>query len=126
VAGAAGNPDTRWQPQSTPQPSLDDALGELSAGRRLRDEGAQAAVNSAHTYWRLAAERTLHDLARAGEVFTAETLRARCGQLGGHPGAIGGLILAAARRGEIEATGYVQTTRPEAHGRPIRLWRGVL
>jgi hypothetical protein len=68
----------------------------------------------------------VRELAATGVEFTAETVRERIGHpLASHPNALGALLGSAARRGEIVAVGFVQATRPEAHARILRSWRGT-
>lgn len=121
--GADGG--TEYNPPPPPEPAPRTLLDELEDARRARDDGAQTAADSSHPYWRLAAEQAIRELAASGRVFTAEDLRDRVGQLGGHANSVGGLFLAAARRGDIVAAGYRQATRAEAHGRVLRAWRGA-
>lgn len=104
------------------QLSLEDGLAE---GRRRRDRGMRDAEAATWTGWRLVAERWLRHLAATGDPFTAEDLRELAGDpLGSSDNSMGALIAAAARRGEIVPVGFVQATRPEAHARVIRQWKG--
>lgn len=102
------------------QLTLEDAL-------RARDEGARAAENSLFTGWRLWAEHELDRLAESGERFTADDLRAVVGAPpdGEHVNGIGGLFLRASQRGRIESLGFRTSQRPEARGRPLRVWVGT-
>jgi hypothetical protein len=107
-------------------PTLDDALAELSAGRRLRDEGAAAAEASLATAWRLAAEAALDRLIASGRHFTAEDVYRLAGEpLGGHRNGTGGLFLRASKAGRIVPVGVAQATRRERRGGILRVWRGV-
>lgn len=96
----------------------------FDAGQR-RDDGAAAAVNAVHTTWRVGAEAALKRLIYSGRPFTADDLHELVPEPPGHHNAVGGLFIGAARRGEIEAVGYRQSDRPEAHRRPVRVWRGT-
>lgn len=102
------------------EPTLHDALAEA---RR----GATNAELSLHTGWRLWAETALAQLAATGRSFTADDLRAIVGDPpdGEHVNGIGGMFLRASRDGSIEFVGYKTSTRPEARGRPVRVWRGA-
>lgn len=93
--------------------------------RAARDVGAQMAADSAHTSWRLAAEAAIRRLAGAGGLFTADDVHNAVGGPPGHVNAVGGLMIGAAKRGIIVADGYRQSSRPEAHARAVRTWRGV-
>jgi hypothetical protein len=94
-------------------------------GGAARDLGADRAANSVHTSWRLAAEAAIGRLAATGRVFDAEDVRDRVGGPPGHHNALGGVFIAAARRGQIRPVGYRASGRREAHRRPIREWVGV-
>lgn len=103
--------------------TLDDALEEA---RRRRDEGRTRARTAAWPGWKIAVERAITKLAASGREFTSDDVRRLAGEpLGTSPHALGGLIAAAAQRGEIIAVGFRQSTRPAAHARPIRIWRGA-
>jgi hypothetical protein len=115
------------QPQSTSLFDLVDGTGpDPDEGRRRRDDAVRAVSLNTHPAWKLAAERVVRELAATGREFTAETVRERTGHpLASHPNALGALLGAAARRGEIVAVGFVQATRPEAHARILRVWKGT-
>lgn len=103
--------------------SLDDALEEA---RRRRDEGLTAARTGAAIGYRLAFEKALAQLADSGQPFTVDDVRRIAGDpIGTSPQALGGMIAHAAKRGQIRAVGYQQSARPEAHARPVRVWRGA-
>lgn len=103
--------------------SLDDALEEA---RRRRDEGLTAARTAAWPGYKIAVEKALDQLAESGRPFTVDDVRRIAGDpIGTSPQALGGMIAHAAKRGQIRAIGYQQSARPEAHARPVRLWRGV-
>ena len=109
------------------QPTLDDVLED---GRRERDAGIAAADHAASFVWRAAVDDAIQACAASGDPFTAETVRARLtpgdrGVAVAHPNALGGRFLAAANRGVIEGHGWTTATRKAAHGRGIRVWRGV-
>lgn len=103
-------------------PTLFDAAGQA---RAARDAGAQAAADSVHTSWRLAAEAAIRRLAAGGKTFTADDIDALVGRPPGHANAVGGLIIGAAKRGLIVPAGYQQSRRPAANARVIRVWRGA-
>lgn len=97
-----------------------------AAARRdaVRDR-QKAALDAAARSWLREARRTLDALAAAGEPFTAEHLRARCGSpLGPSPNAIGAVFAVASREGRIVAVGWRAASRPEAAGRTLRVWIG--
>lgn len=106
----------------TEQPTLDQALAEA---RARRDRGAGRADHAGHPWVRVQLQHHLDELIASGQPFTADTLRERAGDPIGDPNLIGALILAASRAGRIERVGYRESTRPEAHARVLRLWRGT-
>lgn len=107
----------------TEQPTLDQALAEA---RARRDRGADQADHAAHPWVRVQLQHHLDELIASGQPFTADTLRERAGDpIATEPNIIGALILAASRAGRIERVGYRESTRPEAHARVLRVWRGT-
>lgn len=62
---------------------------------------------------------------RSGETFTADDLYARVRHLTSSPNALGALIGAAARRGEIVAVGVDTSKRPSRHSGLQRIWHGT-
>lgn len=93
-------------------------------GRARADLGGNLARLAVHTTWRVAADGAIADLAAAGEPFTAEDVRARIGGPPGHTGAVGGAFRAASKQGLIVVCGYRPASRPDAHGRILRVWHG--
>ena len=92
-------------------------------GERIRDERASASLDLAHP-WTVVADQALADLIAARAPFTAEAIRERAGTPPSR-GALGAIILAAARRGEIVRIGYAKATRRQAHARPIAVWEAA-
>lgn len=97
------------------------------SAEQLRDEGAGAAENSLDTRWRLWAEAELDKLISSRREFTADDLRAVVGDPpdGRHVCGVGGLFLRASKAGRLLMVGYRPSTRPEARGRVLRVWRGA-
>jgi len=104
---------------TTQQQLLDDE-GQVRA-----DLGANAARNGVHSWWRIAAEATIADLAASGEEFTAEDVRDRVGTMVGRESALAAAFRVASRAGLITAVGWRTARRPEAHQRALRIWRGA-
>ena len=102
-------------PESVPEPD----------GAALADEGMNLAENAVDLRWRAIAQKTIEDLAATGGEFDAETVRDLIGGPTGSPSAIGALFRRAAREGLITHAGWRTASRPEAHCRPLRTWRGV-
>lgn len=100
----------------------------LTEGRARRDVGAAAAGDAAPAVlvsaWRADADQALDDLVEGGQEFSADDLVAIAGEPP-VPNMLGGLFLGAARRGEIHAVGFRQATRPSAHARVQRTWKGA-
>lgn len=117
-----------------PPPALDgapmtDKLFDPATGKALRNEGADRALNAdseALISWRDAAEIALARLAAEGREFSADDVVAEVGPPPeGRHNALGGLFLAARHSGFIHHVGYRQGSRPSAHARIQRTWRGA-
>lgn len=97
----------------------------LSEGRALRDEGVEAAGKGADpeavARWQVAARQWL-DNRRACQTWTSDDLAEAIGMPPVHT-MLGAWVLSRRRDGQIMPVGYVQSTRPSAHARPIRVWR---
>lgn len=94
--------------------------------KRLRDEGAQQALDAADTRGRLAGEQAIRTLAKSGREFSSDDVHEMVGHpLGCSSAVMGSLILTAAKSGVIEHVGYRQSRRREAHGRVVKTWRGT-
>lgn len=108
-----------------PKPAKATPPAAKSEAQTRRDAGAGLAENSVDTRWRLAAEHAITQLAASGAVFTSDDVHDRIGSPPGHRNAVGGVFIAASKRGEIRPVGYRNSRRPEAHARPVREWVGV-
>lgn len=108
------------------QPNVTDGL---AVGRTLRDEGAARAGDGAPGVlaadWRTKASEALFALATSGGVFSADDVVERAG-MPPVPNMLGGLFLGARKANVIEAVGFAQSTRPAAHARMQRTWKGSL
>ena len=98
---------------------LGDVAGQVAEGERRKQAGMARADHAADLRTKSAIDRWI---AERDEPFTAEDLRAEVAPLASSPNVIGARINAASRRGEIVMLDHVQATRPEAHGRYIKLW----
>lgn len=98
----------------------------LDDGRRLADEAIERARSAADPDWYQAAVSAVVMCSEIGVPFTADDVWAR---IPSHlrtkePRALGSVMRALAERGVIEATGgWRESSRPQAHGRPMRVWR---
>ena len=97
-------------------------------GEALAAEGMQRAADHADSAWLQAANRIVQQLARSQEPFTTDQVWYRLEQAGvatHEPRALGAVMRRAAKAGLVEQVGYRPTSRPEAHARPIPIWRGT-
>jgi hypothetical protein len=111
------------QAQDTGPSHLFDDHQEVGEGRRRRDAGMATTERAAHpAAWVALAAVKERRLVGSGDPFTSDTVRSHAEPLGSSPTVVGALIAAAARAGTIRRTGFVQTSRPQAHGRHIAMW----
>lgn len=123
IAVIRTNPDA-WCPCDeyvSPRDRARDQAQGVQEGRA----GADAALHGhAMTYdsteWRARAEARMEALIERGTDFTAEDVTDVVG-VAPSPNAIGGLFLSFKSR--LTTVGYVTATRPEAHGRALRVWK---
>jgi len=98
----------------------------LEDGRRLADEAIGRARFAADPAWYEAAVSAVIMCSEVGEPFTADDVWARIPDdlRTREPRALGSVMRSLAERGVIEATGgWRESSRPQAHGRPMRVWR---
>jgi hypothetical protein len=124
IAVVTSNPDTWCDCDAYVSPR--DRTEGTAQGVREGNAGADAALHGhAMTYdqtnWRAKAEARMEDLIARGTDFTAEDVTDVVG-VAPSPSAIGGLFKGYKAR--MTAVGYVTASRPEAHGRPLRVWKG--
>lgn len=126
VVGAVNQKATGGGAAGVPNDTPRDWAAELNQGRADRDQGAQQALDGAHSWSRMAAEAVLRELAASGRPFVADDVRERVGSpLGSSVNTMGALFLNAAREGLIVHRGWRQSTRREAHARALRVWIGA-
>lgn len=94
-------------------------------GEQLRDDGAERVTDNTREDWIAAADAAIVRLARSGQPFSAEDVRAAVGDPPGHANAMGARMLAAAKHGLLEKIGYGKPTRASSHASVIAIWRGV-
>lgn len=95
-----------------------------------RKEAGQALVDSHQVeQWKAGVARVIAILARRGEPFTNDDVRAEADQrmLGEptHCNAWGAAMSTARKRGVIQAVGYTTSTQVSRHGAIVRQWRGA-
>lgn len=106
-----------WEGLGSPSPA--------KTGEELRDDGANKVTGNSPNEWVALCDAIIRQLARSGEEFTAEEVRMWCGNPP-RQNAIGARFLAATKARIITRTGYRNATRPEAHARVLRVYRGNL
>lgn len=104
-----------------------DRARDTAQGVQEGIQGGDAALHGhALTYdttdWRAKAEARLEDLIERGTDFTAEDVTDVVG-VAPSPNAIGGLFRG--YKGRMKAVGFTTASRPEAHGRALRVWQGL-
>lgn len=109
------------------KPAFMDAVrGAEAKALALRNVDA-----AADPVWKQNAKRAVLDLATERATFTADDvwllLHTRGEEAPREPRALGAVMTAAASSGLIAVTtNYVESQRPEAHRRPIRVWRSLV
>ena len=104
-------------------------IARSETGRELRDQAVEAVGNAADSRWMKCALVTIVMLARRRERFTTDDVWKTIEGINPNisprePRAMGAAMTKAHRDGIIEPTAeYVQSTRPQNHARPIRVWR---
>jgi hypothetical protein len=101
----------------------------LDAGRQAADKAINRARMSADPVWYQAAVSAVIMCSQLGEPFTSDDvwvrIPAECRTK--EPRALGAVMRKLQEQGVIEATGgWRESARPQAHGRPMRVWRGRL
>lgn len=90
---------------------LEGQLGMDAALARVEDSG-----------WAQRAREAIRVFTAAGVTFSAEDVRARAGDPAS-PNAMGALMRMAVHEGLIEVAGTRRSTRPDARGRQLPVWR---
>lgn len=115
--------------ESTAERFEQPMLFDPATGKALRDEGADRALNAGGDDmddWRCAAKTALARLSDEDREFSADDVIAVVGPPPeGRHNAVGGLFLWARQSGFINQVGYRQGSRPSAHARIQRTWRGT-
>lgn len=99
------------------------------SGEQLKLDGMFAAAAAAAGEWHDDARNTIRELAATGEPFTSEDVVAVVGLPRGNVAtnrnnAVGAIMSAAARRGEIRKVGYRNAKRPALHAAALAVWVG--
>lgn len=101
----------------------------LDAGRQAAEKAIERAKEAADPTWYQAAVSAVLMCADLGEQFTADDVWGRipdeCRTK--EPRALGAVMRLLVEQGVIESTGgWRESSRPQAHARPMRVWRGRL
>lgn len=98
---------------------MNGAQGEVA-----KADGMQAAADGAGAEWADVAQALVLQVAAARATFTTDDLWAAGLPPSASPRALGSVMNAMARAGQIEATGeHRKSTRPRNHSHPVAVWR---
>lgn len=97
---------------------------QLSLSDALRDQGLAIVDSAESDDWKARADAAMERLARSGQPFSSEDLRAEVGDPE-HANAMGAVFHRAARRRLIRRYGFVTYQRPESHAHVGIAWVGV-
>lgn len=122
---AYGPHDEPWQQREN---ELESRQREIEEGERRRDEGMARADYYADLEWKTAAYQALVDVAYLTPFLTSDEVWDRIDGPETHEHrALGAIFRRAAEAGVIAPTDtYRPTARPEAHRRPVRVWRSLI
>lgn len=97
----------------------------MTAAEQLRDAGMAATENAADPRLILAVDKVIADLNATGQSWSANDARDRL-PVTSH-GLVGSRVKAASMRRPVEmvAVGWVASTLPSTHGKPVVIWKGV-
>jgi hypothetical protein len=97
----------------------------MKTGNQLRDEGTELVYEN-NILWSVDAYWVIYDLARKGLEFTSDEVWKRMTYLPDNNSAMGAVFRKAVSDKIIEPTGsFITSSRPSAHSRPIRVWKGI-
>lgn len=100
----------------------------VTAGEARRDEALTRVEANADASWKRHVMRIIHDLAVERRSFTTDDVWARVDPGAGthEPRAMGAMMRQAAKAGLVRPTdSYVESSRPECHARPVRVWEST-
>ncbi len=89
----------------------------------VRDLALDAVDAAAPEIWKIAAKRVLCGLVASKQAFSTDDVWAALPQPP-EPRAIGALIMAAAKSGQIRRVGWKPSERRACHARPVAIWTG--
>lgn len=98
--------------------------GQLTLGEVLKSAGMARADEAEPEEWKARADQAIARLAALGKPFTAEDVRAICGDPE-HVNAFGSRLAYAARKGIIRSVGFEEAERPSRHRAVLRIWIGA-
>lgn len=97
---------------------------QLTLGEHLKQAGMARADEAEPNEWKARADQAIVHLAQLGHPFSAEDVRAICGDPE-HVNAFGSRLAYAAKRGIIRPFGFEEATRPSRHRAVLRIWIGA-
>ena len=99
----------------------------LAQGRALRDAGIDKVLEAEKAQWRGYVDDAVAVVAARGKEFTSDDSGSLMDSWGipapHHPNAIGATFRSAAMKVAKPTGRYIQSIRPNAHARTIRVWR---
>ncbi len=100
----------------------------FDAGRDLKNEGIERAMNNAGRQWQDQAYSYLLDYIKENETFMVEDVRTSSqGIIPDPPSkrAWGGIVVRARKAKKIHRAGYAEVKNPKAHQTPATVWRVI-
>jgi hypothetical protein len=99
-------------------------------GTELKREAIERVERNADQQWKAVAEAAVRQIASTRRTLTTDDVWAALTDTGfstHEPRAMGAIMTAAARKRWVEATDRtIESTRPENHRRPVRVWRSLI
>ena len=126
---------THWYHAKGKTPPENDPVKQSFDDSIKAGEGKRADIiavdQAADPVWKTNAKRAVFDLASTRTTFTTDDvwnlLQKRNEEAPREPRALGAIMTAAASKQIIRASAnYVESTRPECHRRPIRVWQSLI
>jgi hypothetical protein len=95
----------------------------MKTGKQLRDEAIQGLIDTMDAAWAASVRNAIQNMAVIGMPFTSEDVLELAGPCPGEPRALGALMQAAGRAGQIKPTDkFVTAKRPSRHAGTVRVW----
>lgn len=91
-------------------------------GQTLRDEGIALVEENTDDAWNDEVDSVIETLANSRDSFTSDDVWANVSFLPHHNSSMGAAFNRAAKSGLIKKVGWVESRRPSAHARVVRVW----